>query len=82
VAAEAVADWAAWASAVWPRAAPALTGSGFIFVFARADESSRANVGNPPLRLTFAVSRVVEVQLADGVAFRRVDQQPFKKFPR
>jgi hypothetical protein len=82
VGAEAVSEWATWKSKVWPRANPALEGPGFIFVFARANPSSRADVGSPPLRLRYTVIRTAEIHLAYDMAFRRIDAQPFQRFLR
>lgn len=79
---ERVADWATWASAVFPRANAALSGDGFIFIFASVDSSSAANAANPPYRLAFTVSNTLQVQLDRKVAFWQFDKGAFQRLDR
>ena len=79
---ERVDNWATWTSAVLPRANAALTGDGFIFTFAAVDSSSAVNAENPPYRLAFTISNIVQVQLAKTVAFWQRDKEAFKRLNR
>jgi hypothetical protein len=79
---ERVDDWATWSSTVLPRANPALTGDGFIFIFAAVDSSSAVNASNPPYRLAFNVSSTLHVQLARTVAFWRFNNNAFQRLNR
>ena len=76
---ERVPDWAKWASGVLPRANAALTGDGFIFVFATVDRLSAENASNPPYRLAYTVLNTLQVQLANHVAFWRFNNQAFRR---
>ena len=82
VAAEAVADWSKWTSSVWPKANPALAGRGSIFVFALVNARSRTNVGNPPYRQSYKVTKTAEIYLDQIAAFRRIDAGQFRRFQR
>lgn len=79
---ERVDNWATWASTVLPRANAALTGDGFIFVFAAVDSSSAVNASDPPYRLAFTVSNTAQVQLARKVAFWQFNNEPFRRLDR
>jgi hypothetical protein len=82
VSVERVPDWAVWGSAVSPRANNALAGHGYLFIFAEVNESTMANASNPPYRLSYEVTRRVEVQLSSTVAFRRINAQQFTQINR
>jgi hypothetical protein len=79
---ERVDNWATWASATLPRGNVALTGDGFIFIFATVDTSSVVNAANPPYRVAFTVSKTVQIQLARTVAFWRLNNQAFRRLNR
>lgn len=79
---ERVENWATWASVALPRANAALTGEGYIFIFATVDTSARVNAGNPPYRVAFPVSKTVQIQLAPTVVFWRLNNQAFQRLNR
>jgi hypothetical protein len=82
VSVEKVKDWNRWSSTVWPRANKALSESGYIFVFAEVDQSTRKNASNPPYRVSFITKRKVQVQLSAKLAFLKTDANMFKKVVR
>jgi hypothetical protein len=81
VAVERVPVWSTWTSTIWPKLSASLSGDGLIFVFAQVNSSPQP-IGDPPLRVHYAVIKSVQIQLAKSVVFFRIGDGPIKRIKR